>query len=146
MENVNYTSVSILLPEMEATIAERKRIEKWRGILDPKTNMREKNCSGGNERSGENWRRGSCRGPRGGRGKMPRQEMWSGNRRMRLSDCGWRTNCCGIFCSRLEGGEASGKIPHHISPPGRVSSVRLVPVFRSIQERILCFCPSSWQT
>ena len=60
---------------------------------------------------------------------MPRQEIWTGNRRMRLSDRGWRTNFCGIFCSRLDGGEVSEEVLHHISPPGRTPDACHVPFF-----------------
>ena len=65
---------------------------------------------------------------------------------MRSSACRWRTNCCGIFCDPLEGGEARSKIPHYIPPQGGIPNIRDVCVFCSIQKRILRLCPSPRQT
>src|SRR5699024_57275 len=65
---------------------------------------------------------------------------------MRFSGCEWRINCCGIFCTSQEGGEGNGKIPCHISSQNRVPCGSHVQIFWSIQKRLLCLCPSPWQT
>ena len=84
--------------------------------------------------------------PKEGREKMPHQKTLWQSRRMRSSACRWRTNCCGIFCDPLEGGEARSKIPHYIPPQEGIPNIRDVCVFCSIQKRILRLCPSPRQT
>ena len=116
MGKQNYTHVQILPPEIEAMIAEGKTQREVAEHFGFKDKYVVKELLRRQRTKQRELEAGLCRGPREGRGKMPLQKMWSGNGHMRLSDCGWRTNYCGIFCSRLEGGEASGKALHHISP------------------------------
>ena len=110
MENPNYTHVQMLLPEIAAMMAERKTQREVAEYFGFKDKYVVKGRLIGSVRSGESWKRGLFRGQREGRGKMPHQEMWPRSRRMRLRVYGWKTSCCGIFCSSQKGSEAEGKI------------------------------------
>ena len=57
------------------------------------------------------WKPESFPVPKDGREKMLRQKTFWPSRPMRFSGCGWRTSCCGIFCTAQEGGEARAKYP-----------------------------------
>ena len=110
MENPNYTHVQMLLPEIEAMMAERKtqrEVAEYFGFKDKYVVKRLLNRQREKRRKLE---AGIVPRPKGGRGKMPHQEMWPRSRRMRLRVYGWKTSCCGIFCSSQKGSEAEGKI------------------------------------
>ena len=65
---------------------------------------------------------------------------------MRSNGLAWRISCCGIFCASQEGSEVDGKISYHLSSQNRVSRGSHVQILWSIQKRLLCFCPSPWQS
>lgn len=60
-----------------------------------------------------------------------------------LRNCGWRTNCRGIFWSLAEGGAEKSKVSCDLSSPERLSHNGHVSIFRGITQRILRFYPSS---
>ena len=110
MEKRNYTHVQMLLPEIEAMIAEGKtqrEVAEYFGFKDKYVVKRLLNRQREKRRKLE---AGIVPRPKGGRGKMPHQEMWPRSRRMRLRVYRWKTSCCGIFCSSQKGSEAEGKI------------------------------------
>ena len=48
----------------------------------------------------------SCPVPKDAAERRQRLSARKQSRRMRSSGCGWRINCCGIFCNTQEGSEA----------------------------------------
>lgn len=94
----NYAHVQMMLPEIEAMIAEgktqRDEVAVHFGFKDKYVVKRLLQRQREKQRKLE---AGLLHSPRERRGKISRQEMWSLRRHMRLSIYEWRTNYCGIF-------------------------------------------------
>ena len=136
----NYTHVQVLLPEINAMLAEGKtqrEAAEYYGFEDKQV---VKGLLGRERRKERRLAAGILPRP-----TMPHQEALWQSRRMRPSACRWKANYCGLFCTSQEGGEGEGKIPHPISSQNRVSRVSHVQILFRIQKRLRCPCPPSGQ-
>lgn len=143
MKKRNYTHVQVLLPEIKAMLAEGKtqqEVAEYYGFRDKQVVKRLLERERRKERKPE-----AAHSRKGGREKMPRQEILWQSRPMRSNGLVRKINYCGIFCASQEGSEGNGKGSYHLSSWDRVSSGSYVQILWSVQKRLLCFCPSSGQ-
>ena len=89
MEKKNYTHVQMLLPEIEAMIAEGKTQREVAEYFGSKDKYVVKRLLDRQREKRRKLEAGIVPRPKGGRGKMPHQEMWPRSRRMRLRVYGW---------------------------------------------------------
>ena len=89
MEKRNYTHVQMLLPEIEAMIAEGKTQREVAEYFGSKGKYVVKRLLDRQREKRRKLEAGIVPRPKGGRGKMPHQEMWPRSRRMRLRVYRW---------------------------------------------------------